>query len=44
MMLFCPTFGALAPSEREGCQHQGGRRGPRPSCPGDRTVRPVRVS
>ena len=26
MMLFCHTFGALPPSERQGCQHQGGQR------------------
>ena len=26
MMLFCRTFGALVPSERQACQHQGGQR------------------
>ena len=26
MMLFCRTFGALVPCERQGCQHQGGQR------------------
>ena len=26
MMFFCGTFGALVPSERQGCQHQGGQR------------------
>ena len=26
MMFFCRTFGALVPSERQGCQHQGGQR------------------
>jgi hypothetical protein len=28
-MLFRHTFGALPPSERQGCQYQGGQRGPR---------------
>ena len=26
MMFFCRTFGALVPSERQECQHQGGQR------------------
>jgi hypothetical protein len=26
MMLFCWTFGALVPFERQACRHQGGQR------------------
>ena len=43
MMLFCRTFGALAPPERQGCHHQGGQRGLRGGAHGFRapaTARP----